>query len=122
MDALQAGVRITFDGMNRAEANRVVQELRQALIDRVGHDLTATIDKDDPASQDAGATLVLLFGTAAAVEIAKGIRAWLAQRSDARDFIMIKTAAGDEVVATGEPARRIEAAALVRAVQRRRSR
>jgi hypothetical protein len=116
MDGQGEGVRITFEGMERAEANRAAQALRQALIERAGDDVIASIDKDDPDSQDAGATLVLVFGSSAAVAIAQGIRTWLARRGDDRDRITIKTADGTEIVATGEAARTLDAAALVRAV------
>ena len=115
MDGHQLGVRITFDELSRAEANRVVQELRRALLDRAGDEVTASIEKPDPDSQDGGSTLVLLFGTSAAAAIAQGIRAYLTRRADARDRITIKTADGIEVIATGEAARNLDAAALVRA-------
>lgn len=118
MNRLTAGVRITFEGLNRADANRASEGLRQALVERVGDDLTATIEKEDPDSQDGGATLVLLFGTAAAVELARGIRAYLARRGDDRDQVTITTADGTEIVATGEAARTLDAAALIRAVER----
>jgi hypothetical protein len=116
----ELGVRVTFDELDRAAANRAVQELREAVRERVGEEATASIEKDDPDSQDAGATLVLLFGSSAAVAIAQGIRAYLARRADDRDGITIKTADGTEVIATGEAARNLDAAALVRAASRTR--
>jgi parvulin-like peptidyl-prolyl isomerase len=118
-DGHQLGVRITFDELSRADANRVVQELSRALLDRVGDEATASIEKPDTDSQDGGGTLVLLFGTTAAAAIAQGIRAYLARRADVRDRITIKTADGIEVIATGEAARNLDAAALVRASHRR---
>jgi hypothetical protein len=121
MQGHEAGVRITFDDLTRAEANRAVQELCQAIVARVGDDVAVSIEKDDPDSQDAGATLVLLFGSSACAAIAQGIRAYLARRSGDRDRITIKTADGTEIVATGEAARTLDAAALLRAVQRART-
>jgi hypothetical protein len=119
MEGHEAGVRITFDGLSRAEANRAVQELCQAMVERVGDDVVASIEKDDPDSQDSGATLVLLFGGSACAAIAQGIRAYRARRSDRdRDRITIKTADGTEIVATGEAARTLDAAALLRAITR----
>jgi hypothetical protein len=117
MEGHEAGVRITFDNLSRGEANRAVQELCQAMVERVGDDVVASIEKDDPDSQDAGATLVLLFGGSACAAIAQGIRAYLARRTD-RDRITIKTADGTEIVATGEAARTLDAAALLRAIKR----
>jgi hypothetical protein len=118
MEGQETGVRITFGELTRAEANRAVQELRAALVERVGDEVAASIDKEDTDSQDAGATLVLLFGSSAAVAIAQGIRAYLARRADDRDGIVIRTADGTEVIATGEAARNLDAAALVRATTR----
>ncbi len=120
MVGLTQGVRIMFEGMDRGEANRAVEQLRQAMVERVGDDVIATIDKDDPDSQDGGATLVLLFGSSAAVAIAQGVRAYLARRGDDRDRLTIKTADGTEIVASGEAARTLDAAALVRAIGRGR--
>lgn len=121
MEGHEAGVRITFDDLSRAEANRAVQELCQAIVARVGDDVATSIEKDDPDSQDAGATLVLLFGSSACAAIAQGIRAYLARRAGDRDRITIKTADGTEIVATGEAARTLDAAALLRAIQRART-
>lgn len=117
MDGQQVSVRVTFSSLTRADANRAAQELRDAIIDRVGDDVAASIEREDKDSQDAGGTLVLLFGAPAAVAIAHGIRSWLAKRSDDRDQIIIKTADGTEIVATGEAARRVDAADFVRAAQ-----
>src|SRR4051812_6625667 len=119
MAAHEAGVRITFDELSRAEANRAVEELRRAIVERAGDDVIASIDKDDVDSQDAGATLVLLFNSAVGAVIAQGIRAYLARRSGDRDRITITTADGTEIVATGEAARILDAATLIRAVDRR---
>jgi hypothetical protein len=118
MDTPQVAVRITFDELTSAEASRAVQDLRHALQDRVGDDVVASIEKEDADTQDAGSTLVLLFGAPAAVAIAQGIRAYLARRADDRDRITIKTMEGTEIVATGEAARKLDAAALVRAARR----
>jgi hypothetical protein len=116
MDEKQVAVRITFDGLKSAEANREVDDLRQALLGRVGDEVVASIETADADSQDVGQTLVLLFGAPAAVAIAQGIRAYLARRGDDRDRITITTIDGTVVVATGEAARKLDAAALIRAV------
>jgi hypothetical protein len=114
----EMGVRIAFETLTRAEANQAIQELREAILERAGDAVAASIAEDDPDSQDAGSTLVLLFGSGAAVAIAQGIRAYLARRGDDRDGIAIRTADGTEIVATGEAARKLDATALVRAASR----
>jgi F420-0:gamma-glutamyl ligase-like protein len=120
MDGQPIAVRITFDELTRGEANRAAQDLREAILQRTGGDVAVSLEREDAESQDAGSTLVLLFGAPAAVAIAQGIRAYLARRTDSRDHITIKTADGTEVVATGEAARQLDAAALVRATRRTR--
>lgn len=119
MENQEIGVRIAFGALTRAEANQAIQELREAIMDRAADDVVASIDKDDLDSQDAGSTLVLMFGSGAAVAIAQGIRAYLARRGDDRDGIVIRTADGTEIVATGEAARKLDATALVRAAGRK---
>lgn len=115
MEIVEGQVRIVFEGPTRAQSSRAAQGLKDHLVDQVGHDVEISIEAEDDDSQDAGSTLVLLFGTTAAVAIAQGIRAFLARRADPRDHIVIKTADGTEVIASGEAARNLDAAALVRA-------
>lgn len=89
------------------------------VLDRVDDDIEASIDKEDADSQDAGSTLVLLFGSSAVVAIAEGIRAFLAKRPAQRDGFTIKTADGTEIIATGEAASKLDAPALIAALNRR---
>jgi hypothetical protein len=122
MDGQETGVRVVFHGMTRAEASRAAQELRTIVIERAGDDVVASIEREDEDSQDVGSTLVLVFGSSAAIAIAQGIRAYLARRSDRLDTISIKSADGIEVIATGEAARKLDAPALLRAASRTSSR
>lgn len=115
METTDSQIRVVFEGPTRAQSSRAAQGLRDHLVEHVGSDVSVSVEKDDQESQDAGSTLVLLFGTTAAVAIAQGIRAYLARRADQRDHIVIKTADGTEVIASGEAARNLDAAALVRA-------
>src|SRR5260370_22026576 len=68
---------ITFDNVSAADANRYAEELRQALLD-ASPDVEVHRRRDDPHTQDFGATLVLLLGTLAASAIATAIGNWLA--------------------------------------------
>jgi hypothetical protein len=115
------GVKITFDDRSAGEANRAATELRRMLLDDAGGNVTASIEKDNQDSQDVGSVLVLLFGTSAAVTIAQGIRAFLAKRPAHRDGLTIRTADGDEIVATGAIASKLDAPALVEALLRQRA-
>ena len=114
-------VKITFDGRSAGEANRAATELRRMLFDHADSDITASIEKDNEDSQDVGSVLVLLFGTSAAVTIAQGIRAFLAKRPAHRDGLTVRTADGDEIVATGAMASKLDAQALVRALLLKRA-
>jgi hypothetical protein len=116
MDGQELAVRVTFEELARAEANRAAEDLRRELLARVD-EVEASVEREDPDSQDAGSTLVLVFGAPAAVAIAQGIRAYLARRGDDRDRLTIRTVDGTEVVATGEAARTLDATALVRAAR-----
>ena len=70
---------ITFDDASAAEANRYAEELRKALLD-ASPDVEVHRRRDDPRTQDFGATLVLLLGTPAAGAIVTAIGNWLALR------------------------------------------
>jgi hypothetical protein len=109
---VHGGLRIQFEGLSRAEANRAAAELGDRLRDASGDDLNVTIEKEDPDSQDAGSTLVLLFGTSSALAIAQGIAAYLTMCGSR---IIIRTKDGTEVIARGEAAKNLDAAAVMRA-------
>jgi len=73
---------ITFDTVSAADANFYAEELRQALLD-ASPDVKVRRSRDDPRTQDFGATLVLLLGTPAAAAIVTAIGNWLALRNRA---------------------------------------
>jgi len=73
---------ITFDDVSAADANRYAGELRQALLE-ASPDVEVYRRRDDPHTQDFGATLVLLLGTPAAAAIVTAIGNWLALRNRA---------------------------------------
>ena len=70
---------IKFLGMSAAEADVAAADLADFLKTEVSDRQQLTVDRQrtSPGSQDFGATLVLVLGTAAATAVAKGIRAWL---------------------------------------------
>jgi len=88
---------ITFDGVSAAEAGYYAEELRQALLD-ASPDVEVRRRRDDPRTQDFGATLVLLLGTPAAVTVARAIGNWLALR---RGTISIEAENGEITKITG---------------------
>jgi hypothetical protein len=90
-----ATVKIRFENHTVADAARKAANLRSDLLALEGID-QATIEKDDPTTQDFGATLVLVLGTEAVIAIAKGIADYLRRN---RGTIVIE--ADGKVVATG---------------------
>ena len=87
----QQSYSITFDDISPADANRYADELREILLD-ASPDVSVERKRDNPLTQDFGATLVLALGTPAAVAIARAIGNWLALR---RGSISIETEKGE---------------------------
>lgn len=86
---------ITFDDLPAADANRYAEELRQALLD-ASPDVEVHRQREDPRTQDFGATLVLLLAAPATEAIINAISNWLTLRN--RASVSIKTADGEIVV------------------------
>lgn len=74
---------VTFPDTSTAEGNRFARTLAEALRDA---DPNVLVDRqrERPDTQDFGATLAVILGTAAATAVAKGIGVWLARNSGAR--------------------------------------
>jgi membrane-associated two-gene conflict system component 1 (EACC1) len=74
-----AQYQIKFVGMTPAEADTAAADLADFLKNEVTDRQQLQVDRQrtKAGSQDFGATLVLILGTAAATAVAKGIRAWL---------------------------------------------
>src|SRR5215470_5260866 len=87
---------ISFEGVSQAAANRYASELRNVILDATT-DVEVERKRDDPRTQDFGATLLLALGTSAIPAIVKAIGDWLALHH--KVGITIKTAKG-EVIAT----------------------
>jgi hypothetical protein len=73
---------IRVDGVSPADANRYADELRNALLDATP-DITVQRRRDDPRTQDFGATLVLILGTPAVVAAVTAVGNWLKLRTSA---------------------------------------
>lgn len=73
---------ITFDEVSVAEANQYAEELRGFLLD-ASPDIVVRRRRDDPRTQDFGATLVLLLGTPATAAVVTAIKNWLIYRNPA---------------------------------------
>jgi hypothetical protein len=73
---------VSFPNVSTAEGNRFAGTLAAILRDA---DPTVEVDRvrERSDTQDFGASLALVLGTAAATAVAKGISAWLARNSGA---------------------------------------
>jgi hypothetical protein len=81
MDQISHQIRLRFEDVSLAEGGQRANELRDQLLDSGAvNDKDVEITKDDPRTQDFGATLVLVLGAPAAVVLAKGIKDYLERR------------------------------------------
>lgn len=78
--------RLTFPGASTADANRYAADLAGELR-QVDEELTVEQARERADTQDFGATLILILGTASVTAIAKGISAWMARHSGAEIHI-----------------------------------
>lgn len=69
----------TFDEVSPADANRYAEELGE-LLRNASPDVSVERKRENPLTQDFGATLVLILGTPAVVTVARVIGNWLALR------------------------------------------
>lgn len=74
---------ITFPGASTAEANRYAADLRAALRE-LDQELKVEQQRDRADTQDFGATLAIILGTASVTAVAKGVAVWLARHSGAK--------------------------------------
>jgi hypothetical protein len=79
----QESLTISFPNATLSEGNRLAGTLANALRD-ADPNIAVERQRERPDTQDFGATLGVILGTAAAAALAKGIAAWLARNSGAR--------------------------------------
>lgn len=73
---------ISFPGASTAEANRYATDLAIAIRE-TDSELQVQQHRDRTDTQDLGATLIIILGTASVTALAKGISTWLARHSGA---------------------------------------
>lgn len=88
-------ITIHFEDATLDEAGRMALSLQSDVRD-ASKAVKATLEKEDPSTQDFGSVLVLVLGTPAILAVASGIADWLRRE---RASITIK--ADGEVVAKG---------------------
>jgi hypothetical protein len=80
---------LRFENCSVADANVRAEDLRQDLLDAV-EDVDVSLRRDDPTSQDFGATLVLVLGTPAVIALSRAIGKWLVRTNQASVTILTK--------------------------------
>jgi hypothetical protein len=102
-------VLITFAELDAASANQLVTELAEFLNEDAPAVSLSRI-REDPDTQDFGATLAVVLGSTAVSALAKGIAHWLARRQDAKIHLRRKDKAGAtiEVTIEGQSSSRAE--------------
>src|SRR5262245_48645998 len=103
---------VTFPELDLAEANRAAGQLRETLLGRCGPQDRINIRRASDATQDAGSILEIMLAAPAIIEVARGIRDFIAARGNS---IEIRTANG-VVVGRGTAATNIDAAAVSKAL------
>src|SRR3954452_14804294 len=88
-----------FQGLSVAEGNKFAERLRESLLDS-HEDVRVERVRDDPSSQDMGATLVLILGTPAVVAAVAALKAFLLRRNAAQ--LEIRTPEGTLVASNLE--------------------
>ncbi len=73
---------LKFDGVPVADANKYAASLRERLRD-AHPDIEVQLQREDPTSQDFGASLVLILGTPTFVAAVAAIKAWLSRTNAA---------------------------------------
>jgi hypothetical protein len=79
---------ITFREASVAEANRYATDMAASLRD-IDQNLSAEQRRDRSETQDFGATVAIVLGTASATAVAKGVATWLARNSGAKIDITV---------------------------------
>jgi hypothetical protein len=105
----KSDVLISFPDMNKAFANELAGDLAESLTEDTPS-LSVTRFRDDPLTQDFGATLAIILGSTAVTALAKGIAKWLARRQDARLHLKRTASNGEirEITLQGQPTSRVE--------------
>jgi hypothetical protein len=105
---------ITFPGVSLDEANRYAADLGGSLRE-IDQEIALEQRRDREDTQDFGATLAIVLGTASAAALAKGVATWLARHSGAK----IEISADGTVLASNLDSR--DAARIAAAFSRRKS-
>lgn len=105
----ESDILISFPNADKAFANELASDLAESLAEDTPS-LSVTRRREDPLTQDFGATLAIIVGSTAVTALAKGIAKWLARRQDAHLHLKRTTSNGEvrEITLQGQPTSRVE--------------
>ena len=106
---VNSDVVISFLDADLVTANDLAGDLTESLAEDAPT-LSVTRLREDPLTQDFGATIVIILGTTAVTALAKGVAKWLERRQDAN--LRLKRTESDgkvrEITVRGQPGVRTE--------------
>lgn len=85
---------IRFEGLSSAAAGVEAQQLQEMLAD-TSADVDVTLRRDRTESMDMGTILVLILGTRAVTEVAKGIAAFIGKRGERAGKLVVERLGAD---------------------------
>jgi hypothetical protein len=88
---------VTFEGVSPSDAQRYAEELQDALLEATP-DITVQRRRENPLTQDFGATLILILGAPAVVAAVKAVGDWLMRHTGDGASLTLKTVDGELVV------------------------
>jgi hypothetical protein len=75
---MEQRITITFDNVSLAEANRLAQELQSYLL--INHEVKSELNKETLGTQDLGAIVGIVLGSASIKAIVAGLSNWLLKK------------------------------------------
>jgi hypothetical protein len=107
--------KIYFKGLSAADATKAASSLAMLLRDLDQPGVEVAVAKDTIRTQDLGTVIVLMLGTKAVVEVAKGIASWLRRRADAGGLVIMDVE-GNYVEVRGPAAESVDVARIAQAL------
>ncbi len=110
-------IKLCFPELTAAQANKNAQLLEQEIYKESSQDISIETIKENPSTQDGGATLVIVIGISATNLLARGIKRFLEKSGDR---VTIKTPEGDQIEAIGTAATQIDIEKVIKEIKRKK--
>jgi len=107
-------IHVAFENVSAAEANRLADSLKKRFLELTDQQIQANTIKSSQSTMDFGTTLVLVFGTPAAIAVAKGLYEALKRLPN---IVVVKTREGT-VIASGDGAANMSVHEVLNSIQK----